>query len=50
MTYAFAQPLQKAIYDTLMGDPALQGLIGAHVYDSPLPLENATEFKGEENL
>ncbi len=44
MTYALAQSLQKAIYETLIADPAVQALIGTHIYDSPLPLENATDL------
>ncbi len=40
MTFSMSQSLQKAVYDALLADVALQGLVGANVFDDPLPLEN----------
>lgn len=42
MTYVLAEPLQRAVFDALSGDAALQGLIGSEIYDAPLPLDNTT--------
>ncbi len=41
MTYALSEPLQRAVYDALLSDTALSGLVGANVFDGPLPLEAA---------
>lgn len=37
MTYALSLPLQAAVYRRLAADPALQALVGAHVYDQLPP-------------
>lgn len=39
MTYVLAEPLQRAIFNALTGDPALQALVGTDIYDAPLPLD-----------
>lgn len=41
MTYALAEPLQRAVYDALVADVGLGALVGSHVYDAPLPLDGA---------
>lgn len=41
MTYALSAPLQRAVYEALLGDTGLQALVGSHIYDGPLPLEDA---------
>jgi len=41
MTYALAEPLQRAVYEAMLGDLALQALVGTHVYDGPLLVEDA---------
>lgn len=35
MTYAMSQSLQKAVYDALVGDAALQALVGTAIFDAP---------------
>jgi len=41
MTYALSAPLQRAVYEALLADAGLSALVGAHIYDGPLPLEGA---------
>lgn len=41
MTYALAEPLQRAVFDALIGDPALSALVGSNIYDAPLPLDGS---------
>jgi hypothetical protein len=39
MTYALAEPLQRAIYGKLTADPNLSALVGADIFDAPLPFD-----------
>lgn len=41
MTYALAEPLQRSVFDALLNDVALQSLVGAEIYDAPLPLDGS---------
>ncbi|MEM7440762.1 MAG: DUF3168 domain-containing protein, partial [Pseudomonadota bacterium] len=35
MTYAVSFALQAAVYDRLVNDAALSGLVGGHIFDAP---------------
>ena len=37
MTYAVSAPLQAAVYQALIADATLQGLVGSNVFDAPPP-------------
>ena len=37
MSYGCSAALQAAIYDRLVADPALSGLVGAEIHDAPPP-------------
>ena len=37
-----AAPLQRAVYDALINDTALQAIIGDNVFDAPLPVDGST--------
>lgn len=46
MTYALSWPLQQAVYQLLSGDAAVAGLVGARIYDAPLPVGAEPEPDG----
>lgn len=35
MSYAMSEALQKAVYERLQADPALQAIVGDEIYDTP---------------
>lgn len=39
MTYAISEPLQRAVFAKLAGDPNLSALVGADIFDAPLPFD-----------
>ncbi len=41
MTYSLAEPLQRAVYQRLIADATLSGLIGDDIFDAPLPIDGA---------
>jgi len=41
MTYALSEPLQRAVFEALLGDATLSSFVGSDIYDAPLPLEVA---------
>lgn len=46
MTYALSWPLQQAVYQLLSGDPSVTALVGARIYDAPVPLDAEAEPEG----
>ena len=41
MTYAVSEPLQRAVFTELIGDAHLSTLVGADIYDAPLPFDGS---------
>lgn len=41
MTGSLSQSLQAALYEAMVSDPTLQQLIGANIFDDPVPVEGS---------